>query len=821
LKTIDIPSTKIRRPELLAPAGNWACAKAAVANGADAIYFGLPAFNARMRAENFSSEDLPDLMDFLHEHGVRGYVTMNTLIFPSEMEDAERQLRALDAAGVDAVIVQDIGLARLVRAVAPNVALHASTQMTITSPEGLALVHETIGLDLAVLARENSIREMRRFKAGEAGAVPLEVFVHGALCVAYSGQCLTSESLGQRSANRGECAQACRMPYELVVDGETRDLGDRAYLLSPQDLAAIDQVQELAEAGIASFKIEGRLKSPEYVAAVTRAYRKAIDDVPVTAGDRYAMEMTFSRGFTPGWMHGVNHQELVPARFGKKRGAFVGRVTRIGGESVELVPEAPLKAGDGIVFDTGGDTDNEQGGSVYEVREVEGGVRLFFRHGQIDFRHLEAGDRVWKTSDPALERELRGTWSGKLERHHRDGLRLVVSGKAGEAMVLEARGRNVRVESSAPLAAAEKHALDKETLTRQLGRLGETRYALESVENHLEGEVMLPLSALNRLRRDLVERLDSVSDVEVRREAAGGLVSLSEGMDWPTEPLSEHSELAVLCRTMEQIEAALEAGVPLIHVDFEDIRRYGEAVARVRVAGDGGSKVLLATPRIQKPGEAGYFKLIDRAKPDGVLIRNLGAVAHYRERSDLVKVGDFSLNIANALAADYFLGLGLDRLTVSYDLAIGQVIDLLGSVPSTAPFELTIHQHMPMFHMEHCVFCAFMSKGTDYTNCGRPCEKHKVQLRDRVGMLHTLAADVGCRNTLFNGKAQTGARFFKALHGAGLRHFRVELLDENREESREVLRAYGALLRGEEKGENLWQELKATSKLGVTVGTLG
>ncbi len=822
LKTLDhAPITKTRRPELLAPAGNWACAKAAVANGADAIYFGLPTFNARMRAENFSSEDLPELTAFLHEHGVRGYVTMNTLIFPAELEDAERQLRALDAAGVDAVIVQDIGLARLVRAVAPNVALHASTQMTITSPEGLALVHDTIGLDLAVLARENSIREMQRFKAGEPGAVPLEVFVHGALCVAYSGQCLTSESLGQRSANRGECAQACRMPYELVVDGETRDLGERAYLLSPQDLAAIDQVEELTAAGIASFKIEGRLKSPEYVAAVTRAYRKAIDAVPVTADDLYAMEMTFSRGFTPGWMHGVNHQELVPARFGKKRGAFVGRIALIGGDFVEIVPEAPLKAGDGIVFDTGGDPDHEQGGSIYEVRETGDQVRLFFRYGQIDFRHLETGDRVWKTSDPALERELRGTWNGKIPRHHREMLRLVVSGKAGAPMVVEEPERKVRVVSETPLAAAEKHALDGETLMRQLGRLGETRYGLEAIENHLVGDVMLPLSALNRLRRELVEKLDAAPDDGFRREARGSLAALLEARPRSAIVLPESADLSVLCRTMAQLEAALDMRVPVVHVDFEDIRRYGDAVARVRAAGESGCRVLLATPRIQKPGEAGYFKLIDRVQPDGVLIRNLGAVAHFRERTDLLKVGDFSLNVANALTADYFLGIGLDRLTISYDLAIGQVLDFLSSVPSTAPFELTIHQHMPMFHMEHCVFCAFMSTGTDHTNCGRPCEKHKVQLRDRVGMLHTLAADVGCRNTLFNGKAQTGARFFKALEGAGLRHFRVELLDEGLEESREILRAYGALLCGEEQGEELWQELKATSKLGVTVGTLG
>ncbi len=261
------------KPELLAPAGDWECAKAAVANGADAIYFGMPAFNARMRATNFTPEDLPKLMEFLHEHGVKGYVAFNVLIFTNELGAAEEELRLLQRAGVDAAIVQDLGLVSLAREVAPDLHIHASTQMTLTSPEGVAFACK-LGVAQAVLARELSLRELAKFKEQ---AWPLEVFVHGALCVAYSGQCLTSEALGQRSANRGECAQACRLPYEMIVDGVKRDLGDKRYLLSPQDLAAVAEIPELVRLGIASFKIEGRLKTPEYVAAVTQVYRRAID----------------------------------------------------------------------------------------------------------------------------------------------------------------------------------------------------------------------------------------------------------------------------------------------------------------------------------------------------------------------------------------------------------------------------------------------------------------------------------------------------------------------------------------------------------------
>ena len=259
-------------PELLAPAGDWDCVKAAVENGADAIYFGLDKFNARMRAHNFTESDLPKLMKILHRRGVSGYVTLNTLVFENELANAEKYLRAMIVAGVDAVIVQDVGICRIIRELSPDFPIHASTQMTITSAAGIEFARD-LGCNLVVLARECSIAEIEKINSAlrtSHSTLPLEVFIHGALCVAYSGQCLTSESLGGRSANRGECAQACRMPYDLICDGKPIPLGDRKYLLSPQDLAGLELLPELVRAGVASLKIEGRLKSPEYVASITR-----------------------------------------------------------------------------------------------------------------------------------------------------------------------------------------------------------------------------------------------------------------------------------------------------------------------------------------------------------------------------------------------------------------------------------------------------------------------------------------------------------------------------------------------------------------------
>jgi putative protease len=276
-------------------------------------------------------------------------------------------------------------------------------------------------------------------------------------------------------------------------------------------------------------------------------------------------------------------------------------------------------------------------------------------------------------------------------------------------------------------------------------------------------------------------------------------------------------QMFALCRTRDQIDAALEAGVPRLYLDFEDIRLYADLVKHIKASSD-RSEVWLATPRIQKSGEAGFFKLIQRAEPHGVLIRNLGAIAFFRDEGMPV-TGDFSLNVANPLTAEILKKTGLERLTISYDLNIEQVVDLLASAPPSW-FELTLHQHMPMFHMEHCVFCAFLSTGKDYRDCGRPCDRHEVKLRDRVGQEHPLKADSGCRNTVFNSRAQTGAEFLDRFRALGARVFRVEFVDESAEEVRRTLAAYRALLRGELTGQQLWQQLKLHSQLGVTRGQL-
>lgn len=866
-------------PELLAPAGNWDCARAAVENGADAIYFGLDRFNARMRADNFTEADLPRLLEFLHRRGVRGYVSFNTLVFADELDEAETYLRTCIAAGVDAAIVQDVGIGRLIRRLSPDFPIHASTQMTITSAAGIDFARAW-GAQLVVLARECSIAEIDRIQTALRAApatasdvpprpLPLEVFVHGALCVAYSGQCLTSEALGGRSANRGECAQACRMPYELLADGQPVLLGDRRYLLSPQDLAGLDLLGELLRVGVASLKIEGRLKSPEYVASITRIYREALDRVaqatpppsrPETAppparpaakprsADRYELEMAFSRGLYTGWFHGVNNQELVHGRFGKKRGVYLGAVTRVQRNGIWLRLEGPLKPGDGVVFDAGTPDLDEEGGRVFSVVPRGDEALLTFGRDTVRLDRVRPGNKVWKTSDPELDRRLRQTFAGDPPRFQRP-IEIEVHGRAGEALTLVVRdewGHVVQLASAMPLVTADRQPLTPDRLREQLGRLGGSAFRLGRLVTRLEGEVMLPVSELNRLRRDAVARLDALRARPPRWTLAP---PVDGGSTWRTllpcsgdrngtdaRVAAGEPRLIVLVRSLAQLDAALEAGVQTIYCELEDPKKYREVVQRCRsrdvapasepaAAGAHESvptpgaavEIFVAPPRITKPGEDWILEQVRSCRADGYLVRNYDHLAFFK---DARCVGDYSLNVANPLTARYFKDpFKLERLTASYDLNNAQLEALLRSAPP-AWFEITVHQHMPLFHMEHCLFCAFLSKGKDYRDCGRPCDRHEVRLRDRVGAEHPVRADAGCRNTVFNALAQTGAEYVARLIELGARHFRVEFLGESAGEVIRTIRMYQGLLRGELGGAQLWRALKLQHRLGVTRGSL-
>jgi putative protease len=654
--------------------------------------------------------------------------------------------------------------------------------------------------------------------------------VHGALCVAYSGQCLTSEALGGRSANRGECAQACRMPYHLISDGKFVDLGNRKYLLSPQDLSGLEVLPELVKTGVTSLKIEGRLKTPEYVANVTQVYRKALDRIAgvnnfnnIQEKDRYNLEMAFSRGLYTGWFEGINNQELVHANFGKKRGVYLGEVTRIKNEQITIKIAAPVKPGDGVVFDSGHPEAKEEGGRIYEVVEKGKEVILTFGRNNLNIHKINIGDKVWKTSDPELDKQIRQSYEGEYPQFTKP-INIDVYGEVGDKLIAISQdelGNIVKVESEILLQSAHTKPLTSEKLTEQFGRLGNTPFHLASLQNQIIGNAMLPVSELNKMRREIVAKLE-----ELRSKPK--LWQLNHSAKWQDlitpEPstINASPSLIVLVRNIKQLKAALTADIKTIYCEFEDPRNYKEAVKifkeyPVPSPQSPVPSIFVAPPRITKPGESWILKQVKDSQADGYLIRNYDHLEYF---ADERCVGDFSLNVANPLTADYFINrFGLERLTASYDLNINQLVDLISSYAAQF-LEVTIHQHIPMFHMEHCVFCAFLSEGTDYTNCGRPCEKHEVKIRDRVGSEHILKADSGCRNTVYNGSAQTGAEYVQKLIGLGLQNLRIEFLNETSAQVQETIHYYQQLLQGEITGSQLWKTLKLQNQLGVTRGAL-
>ncbi len=812
-----------RKPEIMSPAGYWPQLRAAIEAGADAVYFGLKHFTARAKV-GFSLDELPEALATLHRRGVKGYVTFNTLVFGHELEEAARALEAIAGAGADAIIVQDVGIVRMAREIAPGLEIHGSTQMSITSVEGVRLA-QSFGASRVTLARELSLEEVRAIRARTD--CELEIFVHGALCVAYSGQCLSSEAWGGRSANRGQCAQACRLPYELLVDGTVRPLGDARYLLSPGDLYALRQIPEIVEIGISALKIEGRYKDADYVAITTSAYRQAVDDawagrgVRVDPAAELRIEQVYSRGMGPFFLTGTDHQTVVRGRAPRHRGVLMGRVRRASSAGILIEPDrahriSPLKPGDGVVFDAAAwrsPEEPEEGGRIFQVEPREGGLEIRFGSGALKPGRIRSGDLVWRTHDPDVDKAA-GVFTDAAAPLRKQPVRVRVTARENRPLATEWSTGDVcvQVESGQPLGTARSRALDRDALTAQFSRLGNTPYELADIELDIEGSPFAPASVLNAVRRIAVERLQD-------RQAASTPLEVRHG--WtapPPEPRVEPPALPslhLLVRTPAQLDAALALSPASITLDYLDLYGLRPSLDRVRAV---GIEARVASPRVLKPGEERIVDfLLSCACP--ILVRSTGLLNALRERSHPELTGDFSLNAANAITAAELLRLDLARLTPAHDLNAAQVAELARAVGG-AVIEAVAFQHLPVFHTEHCVFCRFLSNGTSYRDCGRPCEKHEVSLRDDAGRAHPVLADVGCRNTVFGAEAQEASRHIEGWLNVGIRRFRLEFAHETGDQVERVTRAFEDALAGRTSFRDLGQLLRRIAPQGVTQGSL-
>ncbi|HWQ89575.1 MAG TPA: U32 family peptidase [Desulfitobacteriaceae bacterium] len=806
---------RTKYPELLAPAGSYEAFKAAVENGADAVYLGGKNFSARAKAANFELDELRQAVRYAHERMVKVYVTVNILIADSEFEELTAYLYSLYELGVDALIIQDIGVACLLQRVLPEMEIHASTQMTVNNSWGVKQL-ESLGFKRVVLARETSVWEIRSI--AEATRAELEVFVHGALCISYSGQCLMSSFIGGRSGNRGMCAQPCRLKYQLIDEQKQNvlakaNLGD--HLLSTRDLNLAKEVMTLWQAGVSSFKIEGRMRRPEYVATVTRIYRKVLERMKelaeqgkcssgssaeiITSEEEKDLTQIFNRDFTTGYLSGNPGQGLMSYSRPNNRGTRLGRVLKTEKGLLTLKLDAALRIGDGIEIWTGQGREgftisaisNEQG----ETEEGQSGetVKIPF-DGQAG-----VGDRVFKTSDFALLERARLSYQEGREERKR-ALSMKLSGSEGKKFCLEVCDgqRIVQVLSANPAQKALKRPLTQEYAWQQLSRLGTTPFYLSELELDLEGELMIPVSDLNELRRKAVVALLAELTPEPTLSRSRYYLRVKQWQQ-DLQELRAHGQppskrcLSVMVSDKESLQAALDSGARKIlfagetwrscrNMDGEDIIKAYDSCRRQGAAG------VWSLPRIvnEDQGQALIRQLEDLGKKVSrptVMIANLGQLEmlHTLDKQWPFEV-DYSLNVFNQASLFYFMSQGARHVTLSPELNHEQIRVLAG----WRGLELIVFGDMEMMVSEYCPVGATLGGKKD-KYCSQPCRQKSFFLKDRLGYNFPVETDQECRMHLFNVKRLNLFQELPQIREIGITTIRLQLSRHRPAEVKQVV----------------------------------
>ena len=672
--------------ELLAPAGSMEALRAAVCNGADAVYLGADTFNARMNARNFSAADLQEAVVYCHVRGVKVHLTLNTLVLDREMPRAAELIRTAASCGVDAFIVQDLGMVSLCRQLAPDVPIHASTQMSIHSLEGV-MEAAALGCSRVVLARELPAEEIAHIC--KRSPVEIEVFVHGALCMCYSGQCYLSSVIGRRSGNRGQCAQPCRLPYGYGRFESTR------YPLSLKDNCLAGELDELRRMGVASIKIEGRMKRPEYVAIVTRAYRTVLNGGKLMPSDLQELETAFSRqGFTDGYFRGQTGSDM----FGRRQE---------GEDTADLFASAR---------------------ATYEQGEPQRiGVRFYA---------------------------------------------MIRRGEPAQLAVEDPDGNLCRTRGPVPEQAVYR-SLTPQDLEQQLKKTGGTPYLCTAVRSSLDPDLMLPASAINAMRRDVIAELTAKRG----RAAPARLNAYDEPPRY--DGIAGEPQLTIAVRTAGQITSRMLSMKPtVLYVPLSELAEHPDLPQRVSVE----TQLAAILPRVIWSGElapvARQLRTVYEMGVRQVLAGNLGQL-HIARAAGFAVRGDFGLNIVNSRAMRYLREQGLDSQLLSFELTLPQIRDISKAVPA----ELLIYGRLPLMLMENCV----MKNRTGI--CA--CQTGTVRLVDRVGEEFPIVKDPGtCRNVLLNGKKLYLLDKKDALRGMGLWALRLQFTTENPGEIDKVLMDY-------------------------------
>lgn len=805
--------------ELLAPAGSWEAMTAAVYAGADGVYLAGKSFGARQYADNFDRRELEEAVLFCHLHRVRLYVTVNTLVDDGEMEELIDYLLFLDGIKVDGIIVQDLGVVALARKVVPRLPLHASTQMTLTNSKGVEFA-QSLGIVRSVLARELSLQEIAA--AGEAGS-EIETFIHGALCICYSGQCLMSSMIGGRSGNRGRCAQPCRLPYDLVDrDGKKllENSGAGQYLLSPKDMNTLDILPRLIEAGVTSFKIEGRMKRPEYVAVVVDVYRRAMDayvagNFYVSEEDRQNIEQIFNRDFTTAYLEGRPGREMMSHRRPNNRGILVGRVAKIfnGQGLAEIRAEKELHLGDGLEFwvTTGGRV-----GSVIEDMTVYGEPVSVARPGDLVKiaipRGVRCNDRVFRTLDSKLMVYAEHFYKDVQDRIP---VAVTVTAKLGsplEIIFTDDEGNRGVGRTDFLAEPARKHPLDGDTVLKQIRRLGNTEYGIGKVDFRIEPGIMVPVSEINEARRRAAEdltgnRLKAFGRWESHQNeqiTANSEYARKEGRDNICQVVAKPF-LSVHCDTLDKVQGALETGAERIIFGGDAFaakiiteQDYRQALTLCRRAGRG---ITFATPRIVKENQLEFFRklfrLWENLQPDYVYINNLSLMQLAEEFPRLRVWADGSLNIFNSAAVAFWRERGVGGVTLSQELTLQQIRKITEG--TNLPAECHVQGRTEMMVSEYCVGGSFLGelhKGPCQFQC-----REKLFLRDRQEAEFPVVGDQYCRMHVLNSVELSLAANIHEVLEAGVTSLRMDGRYYSVEELRNLIKMYRDILDGKKSLE--------------------
>ena len=741
--------------ELLAPAGNWSAFLAAVENGADAVYLGGSQFSARQSADNFSNEEIARALDYAHLRGRKIYLAVNTLIRDDEFDLALQFIYQMYKLGIDAVIIQDIGLLNVVSQLLPDLKLHASTQMTIHNTDAIRLIKK-MGVKRVVLAREMARGEILTLCQNH-NDIEIEVFIHGAMCFSYSGQCLFSSIVGGRSGNRGRCAQPCRLSYELI-DSSNQLYNTRGnYLLSPSDLSLIDNLTDLRDAGVHSLKIEGRMKRPEYVAIVTRVFREALDnlDEEVPIGSKNKLQQIFNRELCTGYFNNDRQNVLSPQR-PDNRGVYVGKIILQDSDLLtEIFLAENLNEGDGIEIRSINDHNSAFIISAMfrngiRVAQAKKGDRITI---QLPNR-VKSGDLVYKTSDRKLLNEaMNSIEHAKALKVWVDADVYMVENEPLKLVLKDEWNHRVTVFTESKTVLAESTPVDVTVLREKLGRMGNTHFKLRHLNVHGTSNLIIPYTDLNRVRRQGLNML--MQSYHPDREIKEEDFQQDKGKcfsNLPGRAVQANTKLlSVKVNNVNDANVALKEGADRVYLDMSGIGNrhsinFQELGDLIKWAVDQEKEVIPALPRIEKPSAPiDYRKIIEHTGVQKLLVQNLGAVQYCRE-NNLGFWIDYNLNVFNSFSIDCFNRLGAEGVTISPELSWQQIKKLY-----SGPIELLIHGDLIIMTSESCVFNNISVEGCSEA-CHNYCQRENYYLRDSKGYRFPLATDTECRFYVFNSR---------------------------------------------------------------------